>query len=196
MGALSALVPLGVWYFFSPEFTDVGYQPVQPVPFSHALHAGEMSMDCRYCHATVERADVAMVPPTQTCMNCHQLVGRDKETLALVRDSAANGEPISWIRVHEVPDYAYFPHRSHISAGVGCSTCHGDIRSMERVRQVEPLSMGWCLDCHRSPEGALREPSEITNTVWVPPPDQAQRGARLREERMLAPPVDCSGCHR
>src|SRR6186997_1266599 len=102
----------GVWYFFSPWYTDVGYRPVQPVPYSHKLHVGELGLDCRYCHASVEVSAVANVPPTQTCMNCHTTVKRDSPLLAPIRDSAASGRPMRWIRVHNLPDYAYFTHKS------------------------------------------------------------------------------------
>ncbi|HVS03376.1 MAG TPA: cytochrome c3 family protein [Thermoanaerobaculia bacterium] len=196
VAVLGGLVTLGVWYYASPEFTDVGYRPQQPVAFSHRLHAGELEISCLYCHTTVERAAVASVPPTQTCMNCHQLVGRDLESLEPVRASAASGRPIFWKRVHKVPEYAYFPHAPHVAAGVGCSSCHGDVAAMDRVMQVAPLSMGWCLDCHRDPTPHLRAEDEVTDTAWEPPSDQATVGARLLAERRLAPPEDCGACHR
>lgn len=198
LGVVSAalVVPGIVWYFFSPEFTDVGYQPKQPVPYSHALHVGELNLDCRYCHANVERSSVASIPPTQTCMNCHTLVGQDRPTLDAVRASAKRGEPLRWVRVHKVPDYAFFPHDSHIAAGVGCSSCHGDVASMEVVTLVKSLSMGWCLDCHRDPVQHIRPMEEVTNTRWQPPEDQATVAAALITERGLAPPEECGACHR
>lgn len=185
-----------VWYYFSPEFTDVGYRPEQPVPYSHKLHVGDLRLDCRFCHYSVERAAVASVPPTEVCMNCHQLVKRDAPTLAPILASSSSGERMRWVRVHKVPEYAYFDHSVHVGAGVGCSSCHGDIASMEVVKQVEPLSMGWCLECHRDPSGHLRPPEEITDTKWRPGPSQAEFAAALMEERSLAPPEECSACHR
>lgn len=196
VGVLGLLATAVIWYYFSPEFTDVGYQPVQPVPYSHALHVGELGLDCRYCHANVERAAVASVPPTQVCMNCHQLVARDSEKLAVIRDSIASGMPVEWVRIHNVPDYAFFDHSIHVRAGVGCSSCHGDIAQMEVVQQTEPLSMGWCLDCHRDPAPHLRPRDQITNTSWTVPKDQAQFAAQAIDQRQLAPPEDCSACHR
>lgn len=196
LAGAAAVVPLLVWYYFSPEYTDVGYRPEQPVAFSHALHAGDLSIDCRYCHATVERSPVASIPSTGTCMNCHQTVGRDLASLEPVRTSAASGEPIPWIRVHDVPGYAYFPHDVHVRAGVGCSSCHGDVASMERVRLVEPLSMRWCLECHRDPGEHLRPREKITDTRWQPGEDQAVFADRWIEEARIAPPEDCSACHR
>ncbi|MFP3940319.1 MAG: cytochrome c3 family protein [Thermoanaerobaculia bacterium] len=190
-----ALVALGVWYYFSPEYTDVGYRPEQPVPYSHALHAGELRLDCRYCHAGVEVSAVASVPPTEVCMNCHALVGRDLESLEPVRASAADGEPLRWVRVHDLPDYAFFDHSMHVGAGVGCSSCHGDVASMEVVTQVEPLSMAWCLECHRDPGPHLRPFDQITNTAWTPPANQDELAARWIEERDIQPPEACSACH-
>ena len=185
-----------VWYYFSPKFTDVGYQPVQPVPYSHKLHAGEMQIDCRYCHASVEKSAVANVPPTQTCMNCHLLVARQVESLAPLRDSAKNRMPMRWVRVHKLGEYAYFNHRAHVGAGVGCVSCHGRVDEMEVVHQVEPLSMSWCLDCHRNPTPYRRPVSEVTNMKWTPPRDLQALTAQLDRERPVNPPTDCSGCHR
>jgi hypothetical protein len=185
-----------VWYYFSPRFTDVGYQPVQPVPYSHRLHAGELQIDCRYCHASVEVSPVANVPPTQTCMNCHRLIARTSEALQPVRDSAASGQPIRWVRVHELPEYAYFDHHAHVRAGIGCVSCHGHVEQMDVVRQVQPLSMGWCLDCHRNPQPQRRPLSEITNMSWMPARDPAARARQLAGLPPVAPPVHCSGCHR
>ncbi len=196
VAAVALVVPPLIWYFFSPEFTDVGYRPEQPVPFSHKLHAGELALDCRYCHAQVEVSAVASVPPTQVCMNCHQLVARDSEKLAVIRDSLANNQPVEWVRVHKVPDYAFFDHSIHIRAGVGCSSCHGDIRNMEVVTLQEPLSMGWCLECHRNPEPHLRERDQITNTTWKPGKNQVAFASQVIEERQIRPPEDCTSCHR
>lgn len=200
-GALAAglggLAAVGfVWYFFSPRFTDAGYQPTQPVPYSHRLHAGELGLDCRYCHASVEVSPVANIPPTAVCMNCHRTVKRDSEKLAPIRESAATGRPMRWVRVHELPDFAYFAHNVHVAAGIGCVTCHGRIDEMEVVTQMQPLSMGWCLECHRNPGPNRRPVSEVTNMKWMPPRDSAALAARLQTERPVHPPVTCSGCHR
>jgi len=196
LGVASVVLTGLVWYYFSPEYTDVGYRPVQPVPYSHKLHAGDLELDCRYCHAQVEVAAVASVPPTQVCMNCHQLVKRDSPLLAPIRESFATGQPMRWVRVHKIPDYAYFNHGVHIRAGVGCQSCHGNVRAMEVITQEEPLSMSWCLDCHRNPDQHLRPLDQITNTNWKPPADQAARAAVFKAERNLHPPEDCSACHR
>jgi len=185
-----------IWYFGSPWHTDVGYMPEQPVPYSHALHAGDLELDCRYCHTGVEVSAVAMVPPTQTCMNCHQLIKPSSEKLAPIRVSWETKRPMEWIKVHKVPDYAYFDHSAHIRAGVGCESCHGDVASMEVVKQTQPLSMGWCLACHKNPDPHLRPSDKITAMNWTPPADQAEFAARARNELRLDPPITCSGCHR
>ncbi len=201
--AVAAAVPLlglgvvgGVTYFFSPYYTDVGYQPTQPVAYSHALHAGEMGMDCRYCHNTVEVAGHAAVPPTATCLNCHTYVKTDSELLSLVRESGQTGEPIPWVKIHQLPDYAYFNHSVHVAAGVGCVSCHGRIDHMEEVYMQEPLSMGWCMRCHRNPEPQLRPRSEVTNMAWSKEESGYDPKADPHRTREVQPPQYCSGCHR
>ena len=185
-----------IWYYFSPEFTDVGYRPKQPISYSHKLHAGDLGIDCRYCHTSVEISPVAIIPPTQTCMNCHKIILPEREKLLPVRESFASGMPIQWVRVHNLPDYAYFNHSKHLSAGVGCKSCHGNVAEMDVVMQVEPLSMSWCLDCHRNPEMHLRPENEVTNMKWVMPAQQAELAEKIIKEKNLSPPEDCSGCHR
>lgn len=192
----SALAVTLVYYYGSPKFTDVGYRPIQPIPYSHKLHAGEMGIDCRYCHAQVEVSPVASIPPTKVCMNCHSVVLRDSRALAPLRESASTGNPLHWIRVHNLPDYAYFDHSIHVAAGVGCSSCHGSIQEMEVVQQAMPLSMRWCLDCHRNPDMYLRPLEEVTNMTWTPPENQMELAKTFRAERKLAPSTDCSACHR
>jgi hypothetical protein len=184
------------WYYASPEYTDIGYRPEQPVAYSHKLHAGDLGLDCRYCHTTVEVSASANIPPTQTCMNCHTLVKPESEKLALVIESWITGKPMEWVRVHMLPDYAYFDHSAHITVGVGCVSCHGNVAEMEKVMQVKPLSMSWCLDCHRNPDEHLRPLSEVTNMKWEPSADQLAFAARVIKEKNISPPVDCSGCHR
>lgn len=198
-GGLLLLAPLYlgglVYYGMSPETTDVGYQPVQPLPYSHALHAGELGIDCRYCHSTVEKAGHASVPPTSTCLNCHSMVHTESKKLEWVRTSAATGEAIPWVRIHDLPDHAYFNHAVHVNRGVGCATCHGRIDKMEEVFQQERLSMGWCLTCHREPEKYLRPLDQITNMEWAPE-NQLELGLQLKAELGINPPQNCSSCHR
>ncbi len=180
----------------SPRTTDVGYAPRQPVEYSHALHVGQLGIDCRYCHTTVEHEAFAAIPPTQTCMNCHAKVRANSDKLVLVRESYATGMPIPWVKIHDLPDYAHFNHASHVRAGVSCVSCHGRVDQMEVVYQVEPLNMGWCLDCHRNPEPHLRPVEFVTQLDWKAEGDPVELGARLRAERNINPKVDCSTCHR
>ena len=183
-------------YGASPKTLNVGFAPVQPVPFSHALHAGELALDCRYCHTTVEVAARAAVPPTETCMNCHQRIRTQSERLKPVFDSWSTGEPVHWKRVHDLPDYVYFDHSAHVTRGVGCVSCHGRIDTMERVRQEQPLSMGWCLECHRNPAPNLRPQEFVTSMDWQPDRPAAEVGAEIQKQRNLKPSTDCSTCHR
>jgi len=193
------LVVTGVWYYLSPNFTDVGYRPQQPIAFSHKVHAGELGMDCRYCHNTVERGARAAIPPTATCMNCHAYVKTGSDEIKKIWASAENNTPIEWVRVHLLPDYAYFDHSVHLAAGVGCVSCHGRIDRMDVVQQDQPLSMGWCLDCHRDPSSHLRPRTEVTNMDYDPIAAGYVAGSdeeRARRDFKLAPPEHCSGCHR
>ena len=185
-------------YFGSPEYTDVGYQPHQPVSYSHKLHAGELGIDCRYCHSQVVFSRHAQIPPTKTCMNCHVMIKPDSEKLKPVRQSWETTEPIRWVRIHNLPDYAYFNHSVHFRAGIGCISCHGRIDVMEEVRQVEPLSMGWCLNCHRNPDEYIRPVSEITNMKWRPHSQSDHRKwiEDFKASLKINPPEECSACHR
>lgn len=184
----------GIWYYGTDKFLSVGYTPQQPVDYSHKLHAGDLGMDCRYCHNTVEEGSKASVPPVATCMNCHSQVQKDSIKLLPVREAWASGKAIPWVRVHNLPDYVYFDHSAHLSAGIGCTSCHGHVEQMEKVGQKEPLTMGWCLECHRDPAPHMRPLNEITNTGWKLRDESAQ--ALTESGRVVNPPMHCSGCHR
>ncbi|HKA87467.1 MAG TPA: cytochrome c3 family protein [Haliangiales bacterium] len=187
----------GLWYYGTNKHIEVGFEPVQPVEYSHKLHAGELGMDCRYCHYTAERSYFAAVPPTETCMNCHWKVRTDSLLLLPVRESYATDKPIPWVRIHNLPDFAYFNHSAHLAAGVACQSCHGRIDAMVRVHQDQPLSMGWCLECHRDPAPHIRDPGNVTKMLdtW---PDLSKSGQKpvAANGRELHPPTWCSGCHR
>jgi hypothetical protein len=185
-----------VWFGFSPKALAVGYAPEQPVPFSHALHAGQLGLDCRYGHNTVESMAHAAVPPSATCMNCHEKLQNDSPKLKLVRDSYTTGEAVPWVKVHDLADYAYFDHSAHVNRGIGCVSCHGRIDQMEIVTQSQPLSMGWCLECHRNPEPHLRPLSEITNMTWTAPVDAAESAGLAEVIEKADPQESCSTCHR
>ena len=196
LGAPIYLITL-IHFGVSAEAIRIGYQPDQPVPYSHALHAGEMGMDCRYCHNTVDRSAKAGIPPAATCMNCHKTLHTDSNRLAPIRDAFENDAPLGWIRVHDLPDYVYFNHSAHVTRGVGCESCHGRIDLMPKVYQAEALTMRWCLDCHRAPERHLRPVDEVTTMGYEPAGgNQLSEGKRLRKENDINPPTDCSTCHR
>jgi hypothetical protein len=177
----------------------VGVAPKQPVPFSHKHHAGELGIDCRYCHTTVETEASAGLPPTTTCMTCHSQIWTGAPMLAPVRDSLANDEPLHWTRVNQLPAYVYFNHAIHITKGVGCSTCHGTVDRMQMTYRARAFHMDFCIACHRNPSPNLRPLEQIWNMSWTPPDDQASAGAALfrkyhvRGAREL---TDCSICHR
>jgi len=185
-----------LYFGAAPKTTSVGYAPAQPVPYSHTLHAGKLGIDCRYCHNTVEQAAFAAIPPTATCVNCHARIRANSDKLVPVRESHTSGQPIPWVKVHDLADYVYFNHGAHVRAGVGCVECHGRVDRMDVVHQVETLSMGWCLDCHRNPEPHLRPAEFVTKMDWVPAEDPRTLGARLRRERNINPRQDCYACHR
>ncbi len=198
LAVLGAAVTAGLTYYFTPKYTRVGYQPTQPVPFSHVIHVKQLGMDCRYCHSFVEVASHSNVPTTQTCMSCHTQVKKDSPKLEAVRKSWETGQPVQWIRIHKLPDYTYFNHAVHVNRGVSCYSCHGAVNEMPVVYQHEPQSMSWCLDCHRAPENHLRPPSEIFNMNWKAASHEEQRemGLKFKKEWDVNPPVTCGGCHR
>lgn len=191
--SLNAIIIL-IWYFWSPQYTDVGYAPTQPVAYSHKLHVSQLGLDCQYCHTNVFDSKQANVPATQTCMNCHTQIKPDSDLMKPVRESWESGQPIEWIRVHNLPDYAYFNHAAHVNVGVGCESCHGRVDKMEVVYQAEPLSMGWCLDCHRAPEKVLRPVEEVT-TMGYKAENQMDLGAELVRKNNVSPPQYCQACH-
>ena len=171
----------------------------QPVAFSHALHNGQLGIDCRYCHTSVEVAASANIPPTETCMTCHSQIRVGAPQLSVVQASWDNNEPIQWNRVHDLADFVYFNHSAHINKGIGCSNCHGRMDQMEGVWKNEPLSMGWCLECHRNPAQHVRPKSEVFNMAYEPPAygqlelgEQLVAAYNINEDKL----PQCSTCHR
>jgi hypothetical protein len=200
--AVLALVPRLASYHLPGN--QKGYEPAQPIAFSHRLHAGELEIACVYCHSGATLSRHAGIPAASICMNCHKAVSaplgavRAEEEqakqenrkprpvvspeLRKLYDALALGDtlqpdpgkrptPLAWVRVHSLPDFACFDHRAHVSAGVACQRCHGPVETMERVRQVEDLSMGWCVNCHR----------EVNQTGLA--------GKRVHAS------IDCAACH-
>lgn len=139
------------FYVSRPERDGVGYQPDQPINFSHKLHAGDMGIDCQYCHLGVEKGRHAVVPPASTCMNCHEIAKTDSPEIQKLTEYYESGEPIPWKRIHKVPEYAYFNHSAHVNSGIECQSCHGEIEEMTKVKQVHAFTMSNCLSCHRNP---------------------------------------------
>jgi menaquinone reductase, multiheme cytochrome c subunit len=209
LGAGGGLLYMIILFTFgaSPKTMAVGYAPTQPVPYSHALHVGKLGLDCRYCHNTVEKTAFAALPATQTCMNCHTNIRPESSILQPVRDSWATGKAVPWVKVHDLPDYVYFNHSAHVSHGVGCVECHGRIDQMEVVHQAKPLSMGWCLDCHRDPAPHLRPkdvpPTDMHYTNVDPvtgadlmTPDQRTKLMQEYKIHDYAYMQSCYTCHR
>lgn len=168
----------------------------QPVPFSHRHHVGQLGIDCRYCHTSVEESSYANLPPTATCMNCHRQIWADSPTLEPVRASLRSGESIAWTKVYDLPDFVYFNHSIHVHKGIGCATCHGRIDQMNLTRQAPSLHMEWCLDCHRNPERYVRPREQVFNLEWEAPGNQPALGAELVRLYHIESRDDCSVCHR
>jgi hypothetical protein len=182
----------------SDYYTGVSMQRRQEVPFSHQHHVGGLGIDCRYCHDLVETAATAGMPSTYTCMTCHSQIWTNAPMLAPVRQSLAEGKPLAWRRVHDLPDYVYFDHSIHVAKGVGCETCHGRVDTMRLTAKAEPLTMGWCLGCHRDPAPNLRPREHVLDMGWQSPKDRRAAGERLMAEYKVrtAGLTDCSTCHR
>jgi len=168
----------------------------QPVQFSHLHHVTDDGIDCRYCHTSVETSAFAGIPPTKTCMNCHSQIWADSPYLEPVRASFRDNTPLTWTRVHDLPDFVYFNHSVHINRGVGCETCHGRVDEMPLVRQEASLRMEWCIDCHRAPENYVRPRSEVFTMGYEPEESQAVLGMRLVQEYGIKGNTSCSTCHR
>ena len=200
LGAIASTLVGGIAFLMiyvrSPLFLDTDNPVEQPVEFDHRHHVGDDGIDCRYCHATVERSPSAGFPPSAVCMNCHAQVWNKSPQLDAVRQAYFTDRPVAWNRVHRVPDFVYFNHSIHVAKGVGCVSCHGRVDEMARMAQHEPLTMGWCLDCHRDPESHLRPRSQITSMTWKPDGDPATVGHALAEATGVHTRTSCTTCHR
>ncbi|MBI1293703.1 cytochrome C [bacterium] len=195
---VGAILALLYFYYRSPYETQVGVVQPQPVPFSHEHHVSGLGIDCRYCHTSVEESSFAGIPPTHTCMTCHSQIWVDSPMLEPVRQSYQTGIPLPWVRVHDMADFVYFNHAVHVNNGIGCASCHGDVGNMPLVAKAEPMTMGWCLECHRDPARNVRPQEEIFNMQWQPPPDQHVVGEQLLAEYGIEHErlSDCYICHR
>jgi hypothetical protein len=193
----------GAWYYVTPKYSRVGYQPIQPTAFSHAVHVDQLGMDCIYCHDGVKSSWYANIPPASSCMNCHNQVLPNDPRLARVRDSVKTGRPIPWVHIHRLPDYVYFSHAVHLNRGVGCLECHGTINRMDQARHVQPMSMSFCLGCHRNPAPRLRPLARVTDLdwSWSDDPEAATvlrraKGRKLLEVWNVQVLESCATCHR
>jgi hypothetical protein len=200
LAAVLTLIGGGVAFYLlnrSPYWTNVGVTLDQPVPFSHKHHAGDLGIDCRFCHTTVDKSWYAGMPDTQTCMTCHSQIWKDSPMLAPVRASYNSNTPLRWNRVNEIPEFVYFNHSIHVSKGVGCSSCHGRVDEMPITWKSVDMEMQWCLACHRHPEGQLRPLAQVYKMDWTPPKNPVV-GAALAKARDIRKDhlTDCSACHR
>jgi uncharacterized membrane protein len=173
-GTLAILITvLGVGWYTQPDRFVRGYQPAQPIPYSHQLHPGVLRIPCQYCHAGALKSRLAGIPPVEKCMNCHKVTKTDSPYIKRLAMIYASGEPLQWQRIHSLPDHVYFDHRPHVNAGILCQTCHGEVQTMQVLYQNMSMRMSNCLGCHRSPKDALPANS-----------------------RILKGPEHCYACHR
>ena len=196
-----ALICVSGWVlhavYWSPWTTRQMVAVEQTVPFSHKHHVYGLGIDCRYCHTGVESSAFAGLPPTETCMTCHSQIWKDAPLLAPVRNSYYQQKPLHWTRVNYTPDFVFFNHSIHVSKGVGCVTCHGQLDQMPLTWQSHVLYMKWCLECHRAPEKYLRPRDEVYNLNWTAT-NQLEIGKKLVAEYHVQTQqlTDCSMCHR
>ena len=197
VAAGAAGVPLGLMLYARTPLARGMQDPVeQPVQFDHRHHTKDEGIDCRYCHNTVDRSPAAGIPQTQLCLNCHSQVWNKSPILEPIRQSFINNTPIKWNRVYQVPEFVYFNHSIHVNKGVGCISCHGKVGEMAAIEKATPLTMSWCLECHRRPEANLRPVEEITNQNWKPDGDPEEVGRLLAVKNNVHTRTSCTTCHR
>jgi hypothetical protein len=178
----------------SPYVTMQRVHVEQPVPFSHQHHVAGLGIDCRYCHTSVEESSFAGIPPVATCMNCHSQIWTEAPILEPIRESYRSGIPIQWERVHRMADFVQFNHSIHVAKGIGCASCHGRVDQMQLMWQDSPMTMQWCLDCHRKPERFVRPRDKVFDMEWKAD-DQKSLGAQLVREYRIQSKMNCSVCH-
>ena len=197
---LIALIAIAAYIFVrSNYYTQKDVTVLQPVQFSHEHHVGGLGIGCRYCHTSVETSSFAGIPPTQTCMNCHSQIWTTAPILQPVRDSWANGTPLHWQRVYNLPQFVYFNHSPHIAKGIGCETCHGRVDQMAQTYKATSMQMEWCLECHRNPAKYIRPRDQVFTMGYVPPQPQEVLGQQLVEQYKVLDVrtlTSCSTCHR
>ena len=159
-----------------------GYRPKQPIAFSHKIHSGDNKVPCLYCHYAARKSRHAGIPPASVCMNCHTMLEKQTVELEKLREAVQQQTPIRWVKVHNLPDFVYFNHSQHVLSGVLCQRCHGPVEKMDRIEQAAPLTMGWCLQCHREHAG-------------LPAGDFERVARTLKEKQKPAAGLDCASCH-
>jgi hypothetical protein len=180
----------------APYITQADVVREQPVPFSHKHHVNGLGIDCRYCHTAVEESAFAGIPSTKTCMTCHSQIWATSPVLEPVRASFRTDTSILWTRVNDLPDFVYFDHSIHLHKGIGCVTCHGRVDLMPLTWRAHPLTMEWCLECHRAPERFVRPRAQVFRMDWEPPRYGMALGQQLVREYHIQPDTSCSTCHR
>ncbi len=180
----------------SPYTTQVNVARTQPVPFSHKHHVAGLGMDCRYCHTSVEDSSFAGIPPTKTCMGCHSVVWKDAPLLEPIRESYREDTPVEWTRVHDLPDFTYFDHSIHVKKGIGCTSCHGQVDEMPLMWQENPMTMEWCLSCHRDPVAHVRPREQVFDMSFRPEDLSTAERTSLAELYDVQSLTNCSVCHR
>lgn len=159
-----------------------GYSPAQPIAFPHKVHAGDNKIPCLYCHSGARTSRHAGIPAASVCMNCHSMLEKQTVEIEKIKEAVQLKRPIAWVKVHNLPDFVYFNHSQHVQSGVACQKCHGPVEQMDRIEQVSPLTMGWCLTCHREhadlPTGAFE-----------------RAALRFSGPQTPASGLDCVSCH-
>jgi len=158
------------------------YSPRQPIAFPHKIHAGDNQIPCLYCHYAARTSRHAGIPPASVCMNCHNLLEKQTVEIEKLKESVQQQRPVAWVKVHNLPDFVYFNHSQHVLSGVACQRCHGPVEKMEKIEQFAPLTMGWCLQCHRE-------------NAKLPVTEFQRASASLRQRQKPAVGTDCGSCH-
>jgi Cytochrome c7 and related cytochrome c len=159
-----------------------GYAPEQPIAFPHSVHAGTNRIPCLYCHYGARTSRHAGIPSESVCMNCHSMLEKQTVEIEKLKEAVQVGRPIAWVKVHNLPDFVYFNHSQHVLSGVACERCHGSVDHMDRIEQASPLTMGWCLDCHR-------------DNAHVPRASLQRAALAFGDQPKPAAGLDCASCH-
>ncbi len=202
---LCSVIGLGSWTWVTLWNTNVhqGYQPVQPIKYSHQLHAGAMKINCQYCHSGAYKSKNASIPSLNICMNCHKVVKTESPEIQKIYNAlgydpqtqkydSTKAKPIQWVRIHNLPDFAYFNHSQHVKVGgIRCQTCHGQIQEMQEVYQYSPLTMKWCIQCHKRTEVNFKGNAYYDRMTAVH--DRIKRGEKVTAASLGG--IECGKCH-